>query len=229
MPVENLIHQEFGYLKVLSRAQDRITPSGQKRTFWKCRCLLCGTEKDISALDLKRGTAISCGCYNKRVGNKKICVICGTEFPCPPSSKKVTCSKACQREYARKRQLGKQFTEETREKMSATAKQRDMTDLQVMGREAAKISPKSGRYETNTKAIDWHLISPEGKHYYFHSLNFWLREHCRQFFNCEPDSHQFKNVASGLTGAKRAMLGKDYPCCTYKGWQVIPTEADRQN
>lgn len=74
--------------------------------------------------------------------------------------------------------------------------------------------------------INWHLISPEGKHYYFHSLNFWLRENCRELFCIEPDSREFLNARSGLSGAKRAMLGGRYGCTTYKGWRVIPTEED---
>lgn len=94
--------------------------------------------------------------------------------------------------------------------------------------EAVKQSPNSGKFETNVNAIDWHLVSPTGEHYYFHSLNFWLRKNGRELFGCEPNSREYNNVRSGLSGAKRAMLGKKYKCCTYKGWQVIPTEDDLQ-
>ena len=47
------------------------------------------------------------------------------------------------------------------------------------------------------------------------------------YFGCKPDSREYNNVRSGLCGAKRAMLGGSYKCCTYKGWQVIPTESDK--
>ncbi len=143
---EDFTGKEFDKIKILGRAKDRATPSGQKRIFWTCECLLCGEK----------------------------------------------------------------------------AKGRDMSELQSAGTAAAKASPKSGRFTTNINAKDWHLISPEGKHYYFRSLNFWLRENCRKLFGCEPDSWEYINVASRLRNAKCAVLGRKYPCCTYKGWQVIP-------
>lgn len=90
----------------------------------------------------------------------------------------------------------------------------------------AQKSPKSGKFLTNINAKDWHLISPDGKEYKFHCLNYWLRENCDKLFGCMPDSKEFRNVSTGLSGAKRAMLGKKYGCCTYKGWKVIPTEHD---
>lgn len=30
---------------------------------WKCRCMLCGKEKDIPVNQLRKGVQISCGCY----------------------------------------------------------------------------------------------------------------------------------------------------------------------
>lgn len=227
---EDLTGREFGFLKVLYRTDDHISRSGQKKVRWMCECMLCGKQKPVNAQDLKRGSAVSCGCYQaaerKKNRNKKICVVCGREFDCSPSDKTVTCSAECRSINVKNRQIGKNITEETRKKMSASAQGRDMTDLQAAGTAAAQVSPKSGRFKTNVNAVDWHLISPEGKHYYFHSLNFWLRENGRELFGCEPDSREFHNVRSGLSGAKRAVLGKKYPCCTYKGWKVIPTDLE---
>lgn len=228
---EDLTGKEYGYLKVLYRATDHVTPSGQKRIRWMCECTLCGTHKEIGAQEIRNGSTISCGCYQaikgKSIRNKRACVICGKEFETPPSSNSVTCSPACRSEYVRRRMTGKKRTDETRQKISNSTKGRDMSALSGVGKEAAKRSPNSGRFETNVNAIDWHLISPEGKHYYFRSLNNWLRENCLELFGCEPDSREYRNTRSGLTGAKRAMLGKNYGCCTYKGWQVIPTEKDK--
>lgn len=227
---ENLSRKMFGYLKAIERADDHISLSGQKKVCWLCECQLCGTKKVIIAQDLKRGNIVSCGCYRKYKGkenrNKKICVVCRKEFESPPSDKTVTCSNKCRKEYAKQRRIGKGLPEDTKKKISNSAQGRDLSDLQPIAVEAAKKSPKSGRFETNVNAIDWHLISPEGKHYYFHSLNLWLRENGLEFFGCNPDSREFNNVRSGIGGAKRAMLGRKYPCCTYRGWQVIPTEND---
>lgn len=158
--------------------------------------------------------------------NYKTCIICGIKFPCPQSSKKVTCSKECQKIYAVKRNTGRIFSDEAKKKISEKAKERDLSELQPIAVEAAKRSPNSGRFETNINAKDWHLISPEGKHYYFHSLNYWLRENGLELFGCMPDSREYNNVRSGIANAKRAAMGKKYPCCTYKGWKVIPTEYD---
>ena len=108
---EDLSGKEFGYLKVLNRAEDHITRSGQKKVCWLCECGLCKTQKTVSAQDLKRGSAISCGCYRSYIGkinrNRKICIICGKEFECPPSDKKVTCSDRCRSAYAKERMSGK--------------------------------------------------------------------------------------------------------------------------
>ena len=164
----------------------------------------------------------------RQVRNKKNCIVCGKAFECPPSNKTVTCSKECRKEYAKLRNVGKILPDDVKKKMSEKAKGRDLSSLQPIAVEAAKHSPNSGRFETNVNAIDWHLISPEGNHYYFHSLSLWLRENCLELFGCEPDSRAYTNARAGLSNAKRAMLGKEYPCCTYKGWRVIPTDDDKK-
>lgn len=227
---EDLTGREFGYLKVLSRGQDHVSKSGQKKICWICQCKLCGGKKVIPAADLKSGNTISCGKHKAEIANrekhKKICIICQKSFYDPPSNKTVTCSGACRQEYARQRAGNRRKSQEEREKISQKAKSRDLSRLQEIGVQAAKNSPKAGRFETNINAKDWHLISPAGKHYHFHSLNYWLRENCRELFDCEPDTREFLNVRSGLSGAKRAAMGKNYPCCTYKGWQAIPTDKE---
>lgn len=158
--------------------------------------------------------------------NQKICVVCSKAFYCPPSDKTVTCSKECSRIHKSRTHKGKsnKWTAESKQKL----KDLGQTNNLKLGTDAAKISPKSGRFETNINAIDWHLISPDGKHYYFHSLNFWLRENCRELFGIEPDTREFKNVSSGLCNSKRASLGGRYGSTTYKGWQVLPTDDDKK-
>ena len=74
----------------------------------------------------------------------------------------------------------------------ARRKNPQSAEIQRKATEAAKKSPKSGRFETNRAAIDWHLVSPEGEHFYIHSLSFWLRENCDKF-EVEPDSKEFFN------------------------------------
>lgn len=226
----DLTGQVFGHLKVIERGPYHVSKGGQKHITWLCECQLCGKRKCVSAQDLKRGTVTSCGCYRSYAGssvrNRKICVVCGKEFFAPKSSKKVTCSDECRRKHSADVKIGREFSAETKRKISEKSKGRDTSEIQPLAVEAAKNSPLSGRFETNINALDWHLISPDGKHYQFHSLNFWIRKNCKELFGCEPDSREMKNASSGLSGAKRAMLGGSYGCATYKGWRVIPTDAD---
>ena len=164
-----------------------------------------------------------------RSKNQKQCIVCGKMFDCPLSDKTVTCSPECRREYAKIRRTGRKHSDEARRKISDAAKGRDMSGIQKIGTDAALRSPKSGRFETNVNAIDWHLISPDGKHYKFHSLQYWLRENCRELVGCEPDSREFHNIRAGLCNAKIAASGRGkYRCCTYRGWRCLPVEpADR--
>ena len=67
-----------------------------------------------------------------KMKNQKKCIICGRLFDCPPSDKKVTCSQECRKEYAKTRSAGRKFSDESRKRMSDTAKGRKMSDLQKM-------------------------------------------------------------------------------------------------
>lgn len=156
--------------------------------------------------------------------NFKYCVICERKFYAPPSSKKVTCSEACSKANKSQKHIGvsNKWNAESKQRLSALGKTPNLEH----GTLFAQKGPKSGRFETNVNAKNWHLVSPNGKHYHFHSLNHWLRQNCLELFGCEPDSREFANIRSGLSGAKRAVLGKNYGSCTYKGWQAFPTDDD---
>lgn len=166
--------------------------------------------------------------------NTKKCVICGKEFFCSPSRNVVTCSKECRLKHISNTHKGMKMTSESRAKISSARKNlENASEIQRKATEAAKKSPKSGRFITNRAAIDWHLVSPEGEHFYIHSLYFWLRENCEEYFGVEPDSKGYLNAISGLSRVKRSVLGTlpagQRPGYTYKGWSVILTEQDRAN
>ena len=163
----------------------------------------------------------------------KVCVICGKEFNCRPSRNIVTCSHECKIKYISKNHKGLKHTDETKSKISKARLQNPRCGIiQKIATDAAKKSPKSGRYETNIHAIDWHLVSPDGKDYYFHSLNFWLRENCIELFGFEPDSKQSYRAVTGLNRVKRSVMGRlpegQRPGYSYKGWRVIPTDSDSE-
>lgn len=52
----------FGRLVVLERAEDYVTPKGQHKTRWKCKCD-CGNEIITNATNLQIGCTKSCGCF----------------------------------------------------------------------------------------------------------------------------------------------------------------------
>lgn len=158
-------------------------------------------------------------------------MICGRAFDCSPSRNIVTCGPECRAEYSRRNHTGLKYSKASRDRMSKSRLENPRCkELQEAATKAAKYSPKSGRFEQNIHAIDWHLISPEGVHYHFRSLRNWLRENGKCFFDVEPDTKQFDNVICGLSRAKRSILGtlpaNQRPNYTYKGWRVVPTDSD---
>ena len=161
----------------------------------------------------------------------KKCVICGRAFKCAPSRNIVTCGSECRAEYTRRNHKGLKHSQESRIKMSKSRlKNKHCKELQEAATRAAKNSPRAGKFEENIHAIDWHLVSPDGVHYQFHSLRNWLRQYGQQYFNVDPDTKEFNNVVYGLSRVKKSMLGTlptgQRPGYTYKGWKVIPTDSD---
>ena len=63
MVFKDLIGQKFGRLTVIKRADDYISPKGQHKTRWLCRCE-CGNEKIVAGGDLTSGNTQSCGCLS---------------------------------------------------------------------------------------------------------------------------------------------------------------------
>ena len=150
--------------------------------------------------------------------NFKKCVICGKEFPCPPSSKTTTCSKECRSERARRR-AGCKLSDKARANISAGAKKRGMSaDLQQAATAAAQASPKAGRFVTNSSAKSWTLISPEGRTYEVMNLRLWVRENA-DLFECDGSEKGIDRIARGFyTISRNVRLNQRGQ--TYKGWIV---------
>lgn len=60
----NAVGQRFGRLVVIDRAEDYVSPQGNRSTRWLCRCD-CGNEIITAWSVLKAGRAVSCGCKKK--------------------------------------------------------------------------------------------------------------------------------------------------------------------
>lgn len=61
MKLIDLTGEQYGALTVLYRASNHITPSGQSRTCWVCKCV-CSKEIVVQANNLRTGHTQSCGC-----------------------------------------------------------------------------------------------------------------------------------------------------------------------
>ena len=81
MGAEDLTGKRFGRLVVTGRAPSFITPKGKKQIAWNVLCD-CGTEKIVRGCDLRSGSTISCGCYNKEkdLGKKQYKDLTGKQF-----------------------------------------------------------------------------------------------------------------------------------------------------
>ena len=63
-PVKDLTGVKFGYLEVVKRAEDHISPNGRNHPMWECVCV-CGTKKILNGDKLKAGRIKSCGCMQR--------------------------------------------------------------------------------------------------------------------------------------------------------------------
>lgn len=75
----DLTNKVFGNLKCIQKA-----PTRNKKTYWECECLLCGTHKIIQTCHLTDGRTTSCGQHNENnlfnTSKEKQCLICGEKF-----------------------------------------------------------------------------------------------------------------------------------------------------
>lgn len=64
MAMSDITGKTFGMIEVLEKA----TSTQEKTSRWKCRCLLCGKEVELSRKSLlyRRGKRIGCGCESSR-------------------------------------------------------------------------------------------------------------------------------------------------------------------
>lgn len=58
----------YGRLTVISKAVDRVSASGNKRSMWLCRCE-CGESCEVGISKLQSGWTKSCGCLQLEIAN----------------------------------------------------------------------------------------------------------------------------------------------------------------
>lgn len=69
-------------------------------------------------------------------------------------------------------------------------------------------------------SYQWHLVSPEGKHYKFKNLTQWARENS-ELFGFEKSEQNAKKIVSGISQAKSGKI-----VSTYKNWQIIDNPSE---
>lgn len=149
----------------------------------------------------------------------KKCIICGADFKCPPSAKKVTCSPVCRSERAR-RVASHKRPEAVRQKISQSAKGRDMSAIQGKGTTAAQKSPKGGRFETNSSAKEYILISPDGDKIIVVNLRNWARANSHLFdVDTEPTDENVDRICHGFYKILSNTI-QNKPGQSYKGWTI---------
>lgn len=154
------------------------------------------------------------------------CVECGADFVCSPSDKTVTCSTECRSKRRSRLLKGRKRTDEERKALSMAAAGRDMSEIQKSGTEAAKASPKAGRFVTNSSAKGWVLLSPEGVRYRCTNLMQFIRDHAADFGIPADDDASVRRIHGCFRNVKQMM--KRGNGCTIYGWELIEWD-DRKN
>jgi hypothetical protein len=131
----------------------------------------------------------------------KRCVVCGGAFTAPPSSKRITCSRACS--SARKSDTHRGQSNTWSPTARARAAARGQTPNLRRGTPAAQESPIAGPFETNQEAKVWSLRSlATGERYDVRNLALWCREHEDLFW---PDD--WERAYAGLRQVQAWLMG----------------------
>lgn len=77
--IADMSGQRYGCLTILKRVQNHITPSGQQKVMWQCRCD-CGNVVNVASQDLKTGHTKSCGCIPKKQRGSGLIDLTGKKF-----------------------------------------------------------------------------------------------------------------------------------------------------
>lgn len=94
-----------------------------------------------------------------------------------------------------------------------------MSAIKEIAAEAAKKSPLAGRFETNSSAKSYTLVSPDGIKIDVTNLRKWVRENAG-LFEVEPTDENVSRICGGFyTIAKN--IRKGIRGQTYKGWSIV--------
>jgi hypothetical protein len=150
-----------------------------------------------------------------KLKNSRSCVVCGTVFFAPPTSKKISCSKACSGIRKKQTHQGKTnlWSKAARDKLRAKGKTANL----ALGTPAAQLSPVAGPFETNQEAKRWWLVKlSTHEEYAVTNLRKFCRDHPALF---APD--KWENAYAGLRQVQAWMAGKRPRAVTrWKDWTL---------
>lgn len=159
------------------------------------KCIVCGKDKGRN----KNYCSHKCRQEYYKSKNTRVCVICGEEYHTSPSDKVYTCGKI---------QCKKEYRKIVSYKMNAEGRLKKAWEM-------IKESPTGGRFETNTHAKTWVIVSPDGTEYNICNMYLW----CEQNESILPSP--WKRFYFGIVDIKRSIKGtkkkKNYQ---YKGWTL---------
>lgn len=154
------------------------------------------------------------------------CTECGAEFKCSPTDKKLTCSPECRSKRRSRLLQNHAVSDEAKAKIARKAKTQDRMQALSKGTDAAKASPKAGRFTTNSSAKGWTLLSPDGARYRCTNLMQFIRDHSEDFGIAADDDASVHRIHSSFRNVKRKM--KHGNGCTVYGWELLDWD-DRKN
>lgn len=168
----------------------------------------------------------------------KNCVICGSQFEAPPSSKKVTCSPECRSKRAAlsAKRKGRKWSPEAKARRAADAVvQSQVASIQAYGTAAALSIPAGQRGPQNRESKIWTLIDPEGNKIVVTNLLDWARGNYMLFEPpCEDIDAAASRISKGFMAIASSMRGvksRKRPVYHYKGWGLdgLPVDKESKN
>ena len=165
---------------------------------------------------------------------RKTCVICGSEFEAPPSSKKVTCSPECRsKRAALSARKGHKWSSDARARRSRDPLvQERMEKLQAVGAAAALELPEGQRGPQHRASKVWILVDPSGSKIEVTNLLDWARDH---YYLFEPDgdpdaaAHRIAAGFGAIVSSMRGCPSRRRAVYQYKGWSLAGAPAEREN
>lgn len=166
-----------------------------KLKYPECSCVICG--KHVKRKDSKY---CSRKCYSKDRQSIKTCVVCGKEFPDPPSSPKVCCSPECSKQHRQQLQSKGNY---------------DSTNQKWLTGKKEYYDNHKGELHPNAKY--WKIQSPTSKVYEMTNLKEFIRDNIDLF-----DGSTVKQAFDGIVKIKASQQGKrKNPSYSYKGWKLL--------